>query len=92
MRQLALLSNFSFFLLRKILRSKGAIHCIWNFYSWNISWWLSVSAGAGMFEIKYSFEAAVYYLKCSAGFLENFNDRTNVSNVKKRKIFLKKCL
>lgn len=45
-----------------------------------------------MFEIKYSFEAEVYYLKCSAGFLENFNDRTDVSNVKKRKIFLKKCL
>lgn len=87
MRQLALLSNFSFFLLRKILQSKGAIHCIWNFYSWNISWWLSVSAGAGMFEIKYSFEVAVYYLKRSAGFLENFNDRTDVSNVKKRRIF-----
>lgn len=45
-----------------------------------------------MFEIKYSFEVEVHYLKCSAGFLENFNDRTDVSNVKKRKIFLKKCL
>lgn len=45
-----------------------------------------------MFEIKYSFEAAVYYLKCSAGFQENFNDRTDVSNVKKRKTCLKKCL
>lgn len=42
-----------------------------------------------MFEIKYSFEAAVYYLKCSAGFQENFNDRTDVSNVKKEKDFFK---